>query len=536
MDEFETTCEMEQLASSPLPSRRSSSLRAALKERANKIVQTTARHSWSLMRQLKGTHRARGDDDDARGEDGEGGGEEDERKRPHEERRTRDGETWNDQFNSVPRKLARYFRSDRRRTLTLLTLLTAFPPVLRASVEVSGTRILDYMVTTITSLVVLLSMSSYSWGKEVYPAMKMLLFATLVVVQLLAENVCVALITHLDENKFAYTSLQDNLYLWLSRGCETSRAFSELFCGRFPGWTTLHFGAWVILGVLAPTLGAGGGKGKGLVGTILKKNNGQKAVSRDERPINGNTSHSSKNRDEEQGENQGKFEENNDNSPNIAFPVDEQKTSSISSSPMDERRVFAIAARTCATIALARAIRVVSFMLTVVPNPKPGCYNRQFSDAPASYEDGWHLIEYGSSRIRGSGGCNDLIFSGHGVIYMSGFLCVATHGISLGSFVVFLAMLHMSCKETLDQTHYGVDMFLAIAVTALSWRECHTVEKWVTGKLNDDKGGRDATEEENSRGKLRLSGRATRAVSFCLPFFIIALVIAGATVFITSDA
>ena len=112
---------------------------------------------------------------------------------------------------------------------------------------------------------------------------------------------------------------------------------------------------------------------------------------------------------------------------------------------------------------------------------------------------------------------------------MSGFLCVATHGISLGSFVVFLAMLHMSCKETLDQTHYGVDMFLAIAVTALSWRECHTVEKWVTGRLNDEKGGRDATEEENSRGKLRLSGRATRAVSFCLPFFIIALVIAGAT-------
>ncbi len=536
MDEFETTCEMEEeeeLASSPLPSRRrSSSLRAALKERANKIVQTTARHSWSLMRQLKGTHRARGDDDDddddARGEDV--------RKRPGQERRTRDGETRNDQFNSVPRKLARYFRSDRRRTLTLLTLLTAFPPVLRASVEVSGTRILDYMVTTITSLVVLLSMSSYSWGKEVYPAMKMLLFATLVVVQLLAENVCVALITHLDENKFAYTSLQDNLYQWLSRGCETSRAFSELFCGRFPGWTTLHFGAWVILGVLAPTLGAGGGKGKGLVGTILKKNNGQKAVSRDERPINGNASHSSKNRDEERGENQGKFEENNDNSPNIAFPVDEGKTSSISSGSMDERRVFAIAARTCATVALARVIRVVSFMLTVLPNPKPGCYNRQFSDAPARYEDGWHLIEYGSSRIRGSGGCNDLIFSGHGVIYMSGFLCVATHGISLGSFVVFLAMLHMSCKETLDQTHYGVDMFLAIAVTALSWRECHTVEKWVTGRLNDEKGGRDATEEENSRGKLRLSGRATRAVSFCLPFFIIALVIAGATVFITSDA
>ena len=35
-----------------------------------------------------------------------------------------------------------------------------------------------------------------------YPAMKMVLFAALVVTQLLAENVCVALITHLDENRF----------------------------------------------------------------------------------------------------------------------------------------------------------------------------------------------------------------------------------------------------------------------------------------------------------------------------------------------
>ena len=191
MDEFETTCEMEEeeeLASSPLPSRRrSSSLRAALKERANKIVQTTARHSWSLMRQLqRDPPRARGRRRRRRSRRRR-------EKRPGQERRTRDGETRNDQLNSVPRKLARYFRSDRRRTLTLLTLLTAFPPVLRASVEVSGTRILDYMVTTITSLVVLLSMSSYSWGKEVYPAMKMLLFATLVVVQLLAENVSCSL-------------------------------------------------------------------------------------------------------------------------------------------------------------------------------------------------------------------------------------------------------------------------------------------------------------------------------------------------------
>jgi hypothetical protein len=403
------------------------------------------------------------------------------------------------------------------------------------------------MVTTIVSLVVLLSMSLYNWEREVYPAMKMLLFAALVVAQLLAENVCVALITHLDENKFVYTSLQDNLYQWLRRGCETSRALSELFCGTFPGWTTLHFGAWVILGVLGPTLG---GEGEGLGRMLFKKNTDhQKTLSRDERPLSGGENSRSNSRDEDRGERRaGRFE---DKSPNAAFsPAEEQIASGInisssinssSSSTGRERSVFGIAARTCATIALARAIRVVSFMLTVVPNPKPGCYNRQFSDAPMQYEDGWHLIEYGSSRIRGTGGCNDLIFSGHGVIYMSGFLCLATHGISLGSFVVFLAVLHSSCKEALDQTHYGVDMFLAIAVTALSWRECHTVEKWVTGNSKDDEigkgGGRGEEEEEKKRrGKFQLSKRARRGLSFCLPFLIIALVIAGATVFITSDA
>ena len=507
--------------------------RNSFRERLNKIVQTRGRNSWSLVRYFKsggGTARsASEEEEEEKEEDGRG-------KNVREESLS----------HSVPKKIARYFRAERRRTLTALTLLTAFPPILRASVEVSGTRILDYMVTTIVSLVVLLSMSLYNWEREVYPAMKMLLFAALVVAQLLAENVCVALITHLDENKFVYTSLQDNLYQWLRRGCETSRALKELFCGTFPGWTTLHFGAWVILGVLGPTLG---GEGEGLGRMLFKKNTDhQKTLSRDERPLNGNDNSRSNSRDEERGEKRaGRFE---DKSPNAAFsPAEEQIASGINisssiNSSSSSRSVFGIAARTCATIALARAIRVVSFMLTVVPNPKPGCYNRQFSDAPMQYEDGWHLIEYGSSRIRGTGGCNDLIFSGHGVIYMSGFLCLATHGISLGSFVVFLAVLHASCKEALDQTHYGVDMFLAIAVTALSWRECHTVEKWVTGNSSKDDeigkgGGRGEEEEEEEkkrRGKFQLSKRARRGLSFCLPFLIIALVIAGATVFITSDA
>ena len=514
--------------------RSSSSTSFIVKERLNKLVQTTARNSWSLVQHLRKRkeEKEEEEEDDNDNEDGrEENGEENTTRRQRKKKSAAARRGGNDEELSVPKKLSRYFRMDRRRTLTFLTFLTAFPPTLRTTVDVSGTRILDYVVTTISTVAVLLSMSLYAWEREVYPALKMLLFAAVVVVQLLAENVCVALITHLDENKFVYESLQDNLYQWLHRGCETSRALSALFCGRFPGWTTLHFGAWIILGVLGPTLGGEGREG--LIGGMFfkKKNNHhdqgeKKPLSRDERPVHAVSDRSRSNeRDEELGEKrEGGFVEGK--SPNF------------SNSFSSERSVFGIAARTCATIALARAIRVVSFMLTVLPNPKPGCYNRQFSDAPKHYEDGWHLIKYGSSRIRGSGGCNDLIFSGHGVIYMSGFLCIATHGVSLGSFVVFLAVLHVSCKEALDQTHYGVDMFLAIAVTALSWRECHTVEKWVTGKSKDREGGRKADEVEggNGRDRKQMSRRAMRAVSFSLPFLIIALVIAGATVFITSDA
>ena len=47
-------------------------------------------------------------------------------------------------------------------------------------------------------------------------------------------------------------------------------------------------------------------------------------------------------------------------------------------------------------------------------------------------------------------------------------------------------------------------MFLAIAVTALSWRECHTVEKWVTGNSSkDDEIGKEEEEEKKKKKKKR---------------------------------
>jgi len=76
---------------------------------------------------------------------------------------------------------------------------------------------------------------------------------------------------------------------------------------------------------------------------------------------------------------------------------------------------FGLMSRVVATIAASRLIRVVCFMSTVLPNPKPGCYSRRFPPVPDS---AWGIIKAGYTTIRGFGGCNDLIFSGHGAFWV----------------------------------------------------------------------------------------------------------------------
>jgi hypothetical protein len=474
--------------------------RRSIAETVNQFVQTVQRQSWSLLHSLQRSSRIndhrRGtmvaDDIEFNNSNRYSSNHSDDDIDVDSERRQ------GQKMDVIPWRLISSLRNDRRKTLTAMIALISFPITMRTTVDVSGQRILDYVVCTGCGVWSLLSMSAYDWVNEVYPAMRMLAFALALVLLMLIENVCVALISNLDKNKYSYEGLQDNLRAWLEEGCASSDAFSSLFCGRFPGWNTLHFGAWIILGVLGPVYG----KDKKMTTT----------------------------------------------------------TNTTSIKKEGERSVFGIAGRTCATIALARAIRVLAFMSTVLPNPLPDCYRNRFKNdgAPDVYEDGLHLIEFGLSRIRGGGGCNDLIFSGHGVIYMSAFLCIATHGVSIGSLIVFFAVFHRSCMEILDQTHYGVDMWLSIAVTALSWRECVTVERWVTGKQNTTNNREEAEEgvtinnitnkkyedgeietleeQEEKKSRFCLSAKAKRVVGWCLPFFIFALVVAGASVFISIGA
>ena len=47
---------------------------------------------------------------------------------------------------------------------------------------------------------------------------------------------------------------------------------------------------------------------------------------------------------------------------------------------------FGMMSRTVVTITVSRAIRTVAFLLTVLPNPRPGCYLRRF---PVPAPDTW---------------------------------------------------------------------------------------------------------------------------------------------------
>lgn len=127
---------------------------------------------------------------------------------------------------------------------------------------------------------------------------------------------------------------------------------------------------------------------------------------------------------------------------------------------------FAMAAQVAATVALSRAIRTVSFISTILPNPRYHCYYRKFPPVPDNWLD---FVRVGFSRLRGNGGCNDLIFSGHGGIYTVALCLFQTYYGGKTSFLVWTAFVHVMCMEILDKTHYTVDMVLAWIVTSLAW-------------------------------------------------------------------
>lgn len=77
------------------------------------------------------------------------------------------------------------------------------------------------------------------------------------------------------------------------------------------------------------------------------------------------------------------------------------------------RTLYSLCTRAVLTVAAARVIRTISFLLTVVPNSVQNCYAQRFPVPPPT--DTWEWIWVGLMP-RSNGGCNDLIISGHATI------------------------------------------------------------------------------------------------------------------------
>ncbi|KAF8065840.1 IPCS1 [Scenedesmus sp. PABB004] len=128
---------------------------------------------------------------------------------------------------------------------------------------------------------------------------------------------------------------------------------------------------------------------------------------------------------------------------------------------------FGVMSRFSLTICCSRLLRTACFMSTVLPSPRPGCYRRRFPPPPDTW---WGMLAVGVRQLRGFGGCNDLIFSGHGAFWVLGPLTFQTYYPHRGVVALLWAALAQTCgRDVVDRQHYTVDMLLAVVVTWAVW-------------------------------------------------------------------
>ncbi|CAM2713102.1 unnamed protein product [Rotaria socialis] len=111
-------------------------------------------------------------------------------------------------------------------------------------------------------------------------------------------------------------------------------------------------------------------------------------------------------------------------------------------------------------LTLARTLRVITFSLTILPNPNPKC---NFT-GPI---DPFNL----------SGACNDLLYSGHVIVYTISalavtILCASYPSALLRLFIrlfIWIQVIQRMIRAVVEFHHYSVDMFLGLCVTLLIW-------------------------------------------------------------------
>jgi hypothetical protein len=133
-----------------------------------------------------------------------------------------------------------------------------------------------------------------------------------------------------------------------------------------------------------------------------------------------------------------------------------------------KRTLYSLATHAIFTLAAARFIRVVSFLMTVLPSQMPDCYRHHFPNPPPTDWWNWMLV---GLLPNASGGCNDLIVSGHATV-TSVLACVSASIAGHWAFSIAVwTMLAMDFMiEVYEGFHYSVDMWMGALFTVMLWR------------------------------------------------------------------
>jgi hypothetical protein len=143
--------------------------------------------------------------------------------------------------------------------------------------------------------------------------------------------------------------------------------------------------------------------------------------------------------------------------------------------PAMRRSLWQMAMRGVLTLAAARFIRTVSFLITVLPSQSPKCYFGHFPYPPPTEWSNW-ILEGMKPQV--NGGCNDLIISGHATV-TSTLACVVVSIVGKPLFAtalwMFVAFDYM--VEVYEGFHYSVDMWLGAVMVNFIWRSLAPIEQ-----------------------------------------------------------
>ena len=140
-----------------------------------------------------------------------------------------------------------------------------------------------------------------------------------------------------------------------------------------------------------------------------------------------------------------------------------------------QRNLWTLAIRGLLTMAIARSIRTVSFLITVLPSQSPNCYFSHFPYPPPKDWFSWLLVGF---IPQSHGGCNDLIISGHATV-TSTMACVITSIVGKPLFTTAMWMLVAMdyMVEIYEGFHYSVDMWLGALLVNFIWAVLAPIEE-----------------------------------------------------------